>query len=436
MEKIYMEDNNNKKSKTNRFLKKNGIVTASALIAIVAVFAFVATSFNNPSWAIDDTSSDINNIGDHSFNLIDEAGRSSRPSYTYVATADDKNSSWLHVPRYWADGFNVPVFCLEEDKNPGLVLSGNKLYYVLDKTDKSIASDYYGVLYILANGYYDKNSSITKELSVYDRTIVTQLALWNYLYDKNTTTSTAFKDFVDNFGIDTDKGVAAKDFHSEISKKFPMTELNQEFTNPNGPKLYNNYIAKLVSNAKKAKESDTLPSVEAYPESDDISLTSDKKYYQSSAIVTVSNTNTKNFKVSIDDSSPKGTILVDESGVELKEGNHTVGEKFFVRVPVDSVGDNGATVNLSISAVGFKYTANVYRVKQTGMPFSDNYQRIVGVDIENHEEKAGVSVKFDYTPEVPDTGMSTSQIIYFIGLVILVCGVGIVYANIKPKESN
>ena len=36
----------------------------------------------------------------------------------------------------------------------------------------------------------------------------------------------------------------------------------------------------------------------------------------------------------------------------------------------------------------------------------------------------------------PDTGMTTAQTIYFIGLIVLLCGVGIVYANAKPAESK
>ena len=32
--------------------------------------------------------------------------------------------------------------------------------------------------------------------------------------------------------------------------------------------------------------------------------------------------------------------------------------------------------------------------------------------------------------------MSTAQTIYFIGLIVLLCGVGIVYANAKPAESK
>ena len=32
--------------------------------------------------------------------------------------------------------------------------------------------------------------------------------------------------------------------------------------------------------------------------------------------------------------------------------------------------------------------------------------------------------------------MNTAQTIYFIGLIVLLCGVGIVYANVKPVEAK
>ena len=48
-------------------------------------------------------------------------------------------------------------------------------------------------------------------------------------------------------------------------------------------------------------------------------------------------------------------------------------------------------------------------------------------------ENKGIEVEF---VGAPDTGMNTAQTIYFIGLIILLCGVGIVYANAKPVESK
>ena len=44
-------------------------------------------------------------------------------------------------------------------------------------------------------------------------------------------------------------------------------------------------------------------------------------------------------------------------------------------------------------------------------------------------DQAGVELVF-----APDTGMNTTQTIYFIGLIVLLCGVGIVYANAKPVQ--
>lgn len=414
MEKIYMEDNNNKKSTTNRFLKGNGIVTASVLIAIVAVFAFVATSFNNPSWAAV-PAVDSNLPDDFTLKL---EGNDSR---TYIASNE---SDSLPVSRFWANDRDkgISVFCLEKN-----IDATDGTSYHFNSSDTS-ASDY-GILYILANGYYNKDS-FTKDLDDTERVVVTQLALWNYLYDKDTNgESSGFSTIVSKYGIAN--GKATRDFYTEI-----YTDTNTRIKKYEN-KIYNNYISKLVSAAKTAKASDTMPSISISGGNDNISLTEDKKYYQSSAITTVSSGNTKEFKVSVDDSSPKGTILVDDKGEALDENAaHAVGKEFFVRVPVDSVSDKGATVNLSLSAIGYKYTGKVYKAYDTDKKVYKDGQKVIGVNVEQHETKEGAQVKFDYVPEVPNTGMNTSQIIYFIGLVILVCGVGIVYANIKPKESN
>ena len=37
---------------------------------------------------------------------------------------------------------------------------------------------------------------------------------------------------------------------------------------------------------------------------------------------------------------------------------------------------------------------------------------------------------------VDDYGISTAQTIYFIGLIVLLCGIGIIYANSKPVENQ
>ena len=60
-------------------------------------------------------------------------------------------------------------------------------------------------------------------------------------------------------------------------------------------------------------------------------------------------------------------------------------------------------------------------------------QKLILLDEEEKPDQKGID--FDIVG-VPDTGMNAAQTIYFIGLIVLLCGVGIVYANTKPVESK
>ena len=71
---------------------------------------------------------------------------------------------------------------------------------------------------------------------------------------------------------------------------------------------------------------------------------------------------------------------------------------------------------------GNYYTAN-----------SGEYQKVVTVTGTTKHFSNGVS--FEVAPS-PNTGVNKAQTIYFIGLVVLLCGIGIVYANAKPSESK
>lgn len=430
MEKIYMEDNNNKKSTTNRFLKGNGIVTASVLIAIVAVFAFVATSFNNPSWAAVPTVD--SNLGNEFTLIVNTDG----PDITIEGATGTTPSG---IGLFWAnkkDG--TSVFCLEHD----IGADSNVFYkkykdWENDTPQLGGTAKKYSVLYILANGYYDKASSLyndkdMKNVSLTERAVITQLALWDYLYQTKATSSSKYE---------TDYLATGKP-----GKSFTKINIGSEektcLKDGKSCNYYTTYVKPLVDAAMNATSDDTAPKLNVSGGTD-VSLTEDGKYYQSSAItVTAGNTSTEKFKVKINDkTSPDGAVIVDADGKAIDENKYyDFNTKFYVRVPVDSVDSNGANVDLEFSSVGYEYVGYEYMAyDKSANKFLEGdaaKQKIVGVDVKTKSKSIPFSVKFDYVPEVPDTGMNTSQIIYFIGLVILVCGVGIVYANIKPKESN
>ena len=60
-----------------------------------------------------------------------------------------------------------------------------------------------------------------------------------------------------------------------------------------------------------------------------------------------------------------------------------------------------------------------------------DFQKVVSVKTGEKSISRGTEVEFIGTD---DTGMNTVQTIYFIGLIVLLCGVGIVYANAKPVQ--
>ena len=65
---------------------------------------------------------------------------------------------------------------------------------------------------------------------------------------------------------------------------------------------------------------------------------------------------------------------------------------------------------------------------------SENFQKVANVGILNKSQSVPLNIQLDYTPAVGDTGMSVAQIVYFIGLIVLLTGVGIIYVNAKPAE--
>ena len=162
-------------------------------------------------------------------------------------------------------------------------------------------------------------------------------------------------------------------------------------------------------------------------ENDEISITSDEKYYQTS-LITVSNTAPNNiieFTVSIE-AAPTGTILVDENGQEVKDTKNL--SKFYVRIPVDKVTEDNKTVRLKTVGTFRGYAGDYYRAEG-----AQTVSTVYTTDVPND---TGLEFTINYTPEVPSTGMNMAQSIYFIGLIVLLCGVGIIYANAKPKTNK
>ena len=167
---------------------------------------------------------------------------------------------------------------------------------------------------------------------------------------------------------------------------------------------------------------------------DDITVTSDEKYYQSSEISVSADPSDSNsfhgYMVKLEE-APEGTIVVDPNGEEIKDLNNFSGSsKFYIRVPINKVTEENKTVKFSVTGSFSSYEGHYYK--------DDNgvAQTVSTVYQVNSNFQTGAEFTLNYTPEVPDTGLSTAQTVYFIGLIVLLSGLGIIYANVKPSESK
>ena len=153
----------------------------------------------------------------------------------------------------------------------------------------------------------------------------------------------------------------------------------------------------------------------------DVSKVSGTNYYQSEEI-SVSAADLISFNIEL--SGIDGAFIVNSAGEEIKNLNGLPADtKFFVRFPEDKIGEKKDIV--------IKVTGEVRNVAVPHVYLLDGHQSIIKVE-KGTGPASGSGVLTVVTP--PDTGASTSQTIYFIGLIVLLCGVGIIYANSKAVK--
>lgn len=423
MEKIYMNNDNNKKKQSvvSQVLKAPLSKKLSVSMTLVAFFSFLLIGVSNVSFAA--PAPITQDLGD-SFttaavtnSVIGEGGAQAAPVQVFYSTTK-----------------GIPIFCLERN----IDYEANT---TLQKTEQ--ISDQ-GLLYVMANTYphvvfKDANGvEFPKEV----QTWITQVAIWDYLFQtKDRADGTVFEqqlraknvlepEKLDNmrksFKIYWQDDAASKTYYCDING-CSESEANITSATP----FYTQYIQPLVTNALSA--TGITAKFNITKANEDISVTDDNNYYQSS-LITVTNSDAANFVgYSVTVNGPDGTILVDENGKEIKNLDTMSVDKFYVRVPVNKVTEDKKTVSISAFGKfrgydGYYYTGTLANGKPA--------QTVSSVFTADVPVNKGVDIALNYTPEVPDTSMTVAQSVYFIGLIVLLCGVGIIYANAKPKQQQ
>ncbi len=423
MEKFYMQDlqekQNKKQSKIKKGLQKQ-VNFSVALSFVVAAFAlFSIASFGIINGQKDTISYAAPASG---FDVVIPDNTDTTVMQVVGLAGTGENQEGLSVPLYYANSIsaNNRVFCVEMRKKA----TDGATY---SKGD--IANDA-GLLYILRNSAANGKSftGYSGTYAEYVEVWATQAAIWLYLADKYPTEAVhKFYNKTDTdipkvFGTEIPEGTrnAAENATKLAFIGGPISGISSAID-------ITGVTAKVKDLVAKAKTATGSASAELILNAgDQLSKTSDGKYYQTS-LVTVTG-NPANTLTSYDITSIKGidgVKIVDESGKDLALKNIPAGKKFYVRIPASKVTEKTQSIQILVDG-HFTIPAGVYYV-------SEGNQKLIDLDEDTDTDQKGI--QFDIVG-VPDTGMNAAQTIYFIGLIVLLCGIGIVYANTKPVESK
>lgn len=426
MEKIYMEDNNYNNQKQSQKGKYHFSIVLSFIVAVMAIASLVVVGFDQISYAADGEShpSEITMYRKHNSN-----------SGNLINIYAKKGSSQFWIPLLYSDAdYKTPVFCIEHGQ-PILIDNNVSGSYNYD----SIIDKDYGLLYILnksgwfnpSSGIVYKKSEFTDENKKYIETYATQVSIWMYLHE------TRFKA--------TSYTEADKNLHDMTNYESIVmsSDSTLEVCEHNDPSSCTSLDSSGVSNKIDGivKEAKNYQALGKYVKEVNINTTGeisevkDTDYYQTSKITISGNPSNDLKSYSISFKGIDGAFFVDADGKKIENTTNLLpSQVLYLRIPKDKVNEaKSVTINVVGNFdnyfTGYKY---VRSVKNTETNEDEKSQSIVVVD---PKKEVPVEKVIDLVA-APDTGMSKAQTVYFIGLIVLLCGVGIIYASSKPIKEN
>lgn len=402
MEKIYMEENQKNSSKKRRAVSSS--VVLSFAVAIFAIFSLIVCGISQVSYAIDPETVDTFTfrIGQGSVN-----GNAEDDIYvTAIGTTD--SSKRLNIPLLYSDAeFTKSIYCVERNAP----IDDNVIYN--KDSNNLIENDPYGfgLLYILNNSYATGNSSFLPNSPEKVRIWATQAAIWLYLDQM----------YVGQSNYELHKLSDNEKALFEGGAKFYLYDFGSQYealaTSEDVIGAVNTLVATAVT-YNASHPSDLR--ISNQPSS--FTKLSDGSAYQAGPITVEATNNLKNYTVEL--KGIDGAYVVDENGQNITSALNA-GQNFYLRVPADKVTTEVQTLKVNVNG-SFNMLTGYYYV-------AEGLQKVVSVTDKTLDVPAEFSLDI---VGAPDTGMTTAQTIYFIGLIVLLCGVGIVYANAKPVESK
>lgn len=412
MEKIYMEENQNQTPKKKRSLLFNTSIMMSFVLAFVAIVSFAVAGFSQVSYAIPDETTTP--FPDTITSVAEDAA--------YTVKGGSASSPLIKLKRATINGTTSYVYCIESAVNIASDANYSRAGKITDK----------GLLFLLT--YLASDSAVVVDGSGHPvdpkaKGWIVQTALWVYLHETGypNNAGTFFTDeVVQRVRNDTELMLQNDDTPILVESNGIYSSCSVTNT---GLSAQESTIAGLIDKAKSIKQNPdswNTFSLTISKASDTITLSDDKENYLTDLITINGGDGFDSYKVTTSN-FPVGTKILDSNGDEIASpDNLTNGTQFRLSIPKKSVTEENKDITISVVAAFSGKTAYYYT-------YQDMQKIAFSGDTMQHISK-GTSISINLDVPTEDTGITAAQSVYFIGLIILLAGVGIIYANIKPRE--
>lgn len=276
-----------------------------------------------------------------------------------------------------------------------------------------------GIVYIIVNAqnYLSKNG--IDERLVYKRNLelswFTQIAIWKYQDINNFSKVTFDSNEIYEAGFYLSEGL---DINRYEYKKVWSNRAATLWNLADG----------LVAEAKRANSNATIN----LNYDGNFSIQEENNNIKTSLIYPTINGSISSYSLDIS-KAPQGTKVYNESNRELTNLTSIPSNtKFYLEIPVENIENFTYDFNVTATITNGDYTGYKYKKKLSGNGKTAD-STVVLVTHEPPKIHSTIEVKATH---VEDSASSFSKVIYMVGLFILLCGVGIIYVNMKPKKQG